>query len=202
MSEENIYQRLSKASGMCEKLAKDGECKIGGGGYKFTSHDAYVAMVRPILIKCGIGMSFDTKTEDGMIKVNANFVNIDDVSQYVQSTVAVPLQRRDPQAVGAALSYAKKYILALNLMIETGDDADSTQEHTRNQQAQTKAQKEHDDPMAKGKQLVTDLGLSDDDKNRLWLESGKDLAVYVGELEEMAQRVANDEAKELEGAGQ
>ena len=198
MSEENIYQRLSKASGMCEKLAKDNQ----GHNYKYVSHDQYVAMVRPILTECGIHVVFGASTEGGLVDVKSIWINVDHPEQTFESRTQVPLQRKDPQAVGAALSYAKKYILALNLMIETGDDADSTQEHTRNQQAQTKAQKEQADLMAKGKQLVTDLGLSDDDKNRLWLESGKDLAVYVGELEEMAQRVANDEAKELEGAGQ
>ncbi len=202
MSEENIYQRLSKASGMCEKLAKANECNTGKQRYMYVSHDQYVAMIRPILIECGIVTTWDTELKDGAILVTGTFTSLDAPNDRIVSTIPIVPSRRDPAAFGAALSYAKKYCLALNLMVETGDDCDSTEEHTRNQQAQTKAQKEQADLMAKGKQLVTDLGLSDDDKNRLWLESGKDLAVYVGELEEMAQRVANDEAKELEGAGQ
>ena len=118
MSESmNIYQRLSKASGMCEKLAKEGKCVMPKGGkYSYVSHDQYVAMVRPILIECGVYVAFSADGDN----LVATFRNMDEPEEFIQSMVPMVVTRRDPQAVGAALSYAKKYILALNLMIVTG----------------------------------------------------------------------------------
>lgn len=200
MSDElNIHQRMLKASGMIEKLSKDGQCKIGNGGFKYTSHDAYVEAVRPVLIECGIYVNF--KIVNG--NMVAMFHNVDDPTDSIESVMPMIIQRTDdPKALGASASYNKKYILALNLMISTGEDVDITEEHTRNQKAAEKAAKEAEALKANGAQLVNDLGLSQDDKNRLWNESGRDLKAYVSELERMADQVAADEAKEMEGAGQ
>ena len=109
MSEENIYQRLSKASGMCEKLAKANECNTGKQRYMYVSHDQYVAMIRPILIECGIVTTWDTELKDGAILVTGTFTSLDAPNDRIVSTIPIVPSRRDPAAFGAALSYAKKY---------------------------------------------------------------------------------------------
>lgn len=160
-SEMNIYQRLSKASGMCEKLAKENKAH----NYNYASHDQYVAMCRPILNECGICVTFDSEINEAcdMVTVRSKFVNIDYPDNFTESSVTVPMQRKDPQGMGAVLSYGKKYILALNLMIETGDDADGNKTDKDKKPPKGKTTKTKPTAQKKEIEWTGELGTKDQD---------------------------------------
>ena len=103
--------------------------KLVNEQYRFVSHDAVVAALRPAMVKHGILMLCDTKQliQEGnrtAVEMEISFVNADNAHNCI--TIAswgygVDKQDKGP---GKAVSYAVKYALLKSFMLETGEDPD------------------------------------------------------------------------------
>ena len=130
----NIYQRILDVMCDVKYVQKDGRMHKDAGGYKFVSHDAVMAAVRPALVKHGIVVISTVADiqQDGnrtMVKMLVRFVCADDPTRsYVE--VLYPGYGIDKQdkGPGKAISYAVKYALLKTLCLETGEDADGHNE--------------------------------------------------------------------------
>lgn len=126
-----IYQRLAAAYKELpavikhNRLAKD---KSGQRG-DYTSYDAIVAIVRPILLRHGIIFKHRTRNAfqmgDGQSKtiwlpVITDLVDIES-GQVIDCEIPIPVSRADPHALGAAFSYGKRYSLLGAIGGATGD---------------------------------------------------------------------------------
>lgn len=121
----NIHQRINAVMQDIAYVQK--EDKKVNNQYKFVSHDAVTAAVRPHLVTHGITViaSVANHNQDGNrteVDLVVNFHNIDDPSDTVSVNVfgyGVDQQDKGP---GKAFSYAKKYAFLQTFCLETGDD--------------------------------------------------------------------------------
>ncbi len=122
---KNIHQRLHAAMKKVEYVQK--EDKKQGIQYRFVSHDAVTAAVRPHLVEEGViyyPQNMVTKVDGNRTEANfdVRFVNVDDPSDYIDvPTFGYGIDQQD-KGPGKAISYGVKYALLKALGLETGDD--------------------------------------------------------------------------------
>ncbi len=127
MSELNIFQRMSAIMEDVSYVQK--EDKKVNNQYKFVSHDAVTAKIRPALLKRGvlaIPSYFDISVDGNRTNcsMSMTFINVDKPDERIEIPCAGFGQGIDPQDKGAgkAMSYAYKYSLLKIFALETGDD--------------------------------------------------------------------------------
>jgi hypothetical protein len=127
MSDLNICQRLQAIMKDVSYVQK--EDKKVNNQYKFVSHDAVTAKIRPALLEHGVIVipSFFDISVDGNrtnCSMSLTFVNVDKPVDRIEIPCAGFGQGIDPQDKGAgkAMSYAYKYALLKVFALETGDD--------------------------------------------------------------------------------
>jgi hypothetical protein len=132
----NLYQRLHAVMSEVTYVQKDP--KKVAGQYTAVKHDDVVAKVRPFLLKHGVVMACDVESSTNetftsakgilqnrtQVRVAVSFISIDRPEDRL--VVHVDACGEDPgdKSYGKAISYAKKYAILTNLLLETGDDAD------------------------------------------------------------------------------
>ena len=134
---KNIHQRLLAVMSDISYVLKSD--KKVNNQYSFASHDAVTALCRRALIEHGVRFksSVDghekewvTMTSRGgdtqylftHVKIKAEFINVDDPKDNdISYFYGTGLDTQD-KGEGKAVSYACKYALLKNLMLETGDD--------------------------------------------------------------------------------
>lgn len=164
--------------------------------YKFASYDDVMYVAGPILADCGIAISFTTDPSEHGLKATCR-VRVG--THYEDHTLTVPIpdmRVNGTQQFGAALTYAKRYVLcaALNIVVTNEDDDASSQngKQAAPQPAQRTAQQQTQQPSQEVKlteraqeyaawiktnpakeQLSAELvewnKLSDDDRQQSWL---------------------------------
>ena len=121
----SIYKRLLAVMGEVAYVQK--EAKEVNGQYRFVSHDAVTAKVRPAFIKHGVLVVTDLvgHRQDGNrteVDMSVSFINADHPDDRITIQAfgyGIDTQDKGP---GKAISYAVKYALLKALMLETGDD--------------------------------------------------------------------------------
>ncbi len=123
----NIYQKIHAIMEEVSYVQKE-EKKVNNQ-YKFVSHDAVTAAIRPALLKYGviaIPNYFDISADGNRTNCSMamTFVNMDEPEDKIVIPCAGFGQGIDPQDKGAgkAMSYAYKYALLKIFALETGDD--------------------------------------------------------------------------------
>jgi len=122
---KNLHQRLHAVMAKVEYIQK--EEKKPGIQYRFVSHDAVTAKVRPVLVKEGIiyypqNMKTSCDGNKTIAEFDVRFANIDDPSDYIDvPTFGYGIDNQD-KGPGKAISYGVKYALLKALGLETGDD--------------------------------------------------------------------------------
>lgn len=156
----NIHQRI--ASVMKDVAYIQKEDKKVNNQYRFVSHDAVTAKVRPALIEHGVIVepSVVSHTREGNFtsaEMDVSFVNVDDPKDRITiKTFGYGVDNQD-KGPGKAMSYAYKYALLKALALETGDDPERD-----NIEANEEFGKYTDDEKAQLDQLIKDnnaLGL-------------------------------------------
>ena len=128
--EWNIYQRMLKVTESVERVPK-GDKKVGNL-YKFTSHDAVMAALRPAFVEFGICMiptvtSWKQDSNRTEVDMSIDFVNCDKPEDRVTvQTFGYGIDSQD-KGPGKAISYAVKYACLKAFALDTGDDPDNDQ---------------------------------------------------------------------------
>ena len=132
----NIYQRMLAVADACGSVAKT---KGGGERFATVKHDDVTAALRPLFIKHGVMVNssvasvtvsepWESKNRiyrQTDIMLDIAFVNVDDPTDRIDvKSCGAGIDYQD-KGVGKAFSYAWKYAVMKNTMLETGDDADN-----------------------------------------------------------------------------
>lgn len=76
--------------------------------------------VRPVLSRHGLAVSQHPSYSDGMVHVET--IMIHKSGEWMSSTISTPVQKPDPQGVGSACTYARRYSLAAIVGLSQEDD--------------------------------------------------------------------------------
>ena len=98
---------------------------------KFASLDAIMAAVRPVLTKHGLAISqHPTALESGMPALRTILLHTS--GDKYQDIMPLAVDKPGPQALGSALTYARRYavLAVLGLVADEDDDANAAQKFT------------------------------------------------------------------------
>lgn len=128
---EAFGRAITKFQSLCPRITKSRTASIqprdgskASFNYKFSGFDDIDKVIRPLLIECGLAISFSTEDVPAKgIKATCRVrhgIHFEDTTL----TVPVPAMSNATQGYGAALSYAKRYALcaALNIVITDEDN--------------------------------------------------------------------------------
>lgn len=76
--------------------------------------------VRPVLSRHGLAVSQHPSYSDGMVHVET--IMLHKSGEWMSSTISTPVQKPDPQGVGSACTYARRYSLAAIVGLSQEDD--------------------------------------------------------------------------------
>ena len=107
-----------------EDIAKDSE----GYGYKYTSYDALVKHLRPLLTKHGISFIQMPVGHDNQIGVRTVYMHTSGewISSVVLSPIVESRQMNVYQSVGSAITYCRRYSLSAFVGIASDEDNDAS----------------------------------------------------------------------------
>lgn len=149
MSEKNIHQRLAAITAELQTVAKNLNVETGKGkGYKAVSERDIIDAVKPLEEKHGVysypsdRMILESATLESESTYNGNttkrttfferiqttyrFVNVDDPTDFIETTTFAEGIDSQDKGSGKAMTYADKYALMKMYKISTGDDPDQT----------------------------------------------------------------------------
>lgn len=126
-----LAKALCEFQGALEGVSKDKEVEVrteSGGTYRFWYADlaSVWAAVRPLLKKCGLSVvQVPSRPGGGAVDVVTQLAHTS--GQWLRGRTSVPVLKDkrgvvSPQAVGSAITYAKRYALVAFLGIPTEDD--------------------------------------------------------------------------------
>ena len=134
-----ITKALGAFQKECPKIKKDSK----GYGYNYASFDSIMDSVKPLLLRHGIVIIQSVSTVDQMTAITTRLQHAN--GEYIQDTFCLPATQmknvNNVQAVGASITYGKRYGLSAMLAIATEDDTDGVhqqpQAQTQNYQRRT-----------------------------------------------------------------
>lgn len=102
------------------KVGKDKTAKMGTYSYTYTDLGTLTHTVLPLLTKNGLSFSaVPRRTEDGYELVG---VLLHESGESLEG--ALPIYGRQPQEIGSAITYARRYLLGAMTGVVTEDDDD------------------------------------------------------------------------------
>jgi hypothetical protein len=140
MSELNIYQRINAVMKEVEYVKKDAGVSGGGANYKAVTHDQVTSVIRKSMVDNGIVVHVQQVASEMLIKrdveaavkmhlysgtYDISFVNIDDGSDRLTTTINSHANDNGDKAPGKAASYAVKYAMLKTFTLETGENDES-----------------------------------------------------------------------------
>ena len=131
MKKKELFAALVKAQAEFGPLIKDSK----GYNYKYAQLDQLLDVVRPVLIKHGLGViQQPTSCED---KIGVRTILIHESGESLMSEYSIKLAKaNDPQAAGSVITYFRRYALMALCGIAPEDDdgqgARNTQEKKAN----------------------------------------------------------------------
>jgi hypothetical protein len=159
----DFAEALARAqSKMCHPTARQTNPRFGN---RYPSLADVIDAVRGPLAAEGIAIWTTTTDTDTGITVTMRFRRGD---QWAESALTVELPARDPQAIGSALTYCRRYLLSLlcNIAADADDDAEtvSTRAPSSSTAARSSSSKKLTDPQVEGlRQRAAADGASADD---------------------------------------
>ena len=133
----NIYQRLNAIMQEIGYVQKDKQNSFMK--FKYVSHDAVTASLRPFFVKNGVVVTCDIVQQDvkeittgkadkaymTAVTAQVSFINMDNPDdRVIVHSIGQGIDKND-LGPGKAVSYAYKYALLKTLALETGDDPEN-----------------------------------------------------------------------------
>lgn len=145
---KEIAAALAKAQAKIENVSKNAENPHFRKNYADLS--AVLATVRPVFAEQGLSFIQSPSFENGIASVDTMLMHSS--GEWLCGTVSAPVQRQDAQAVGAGVTYCRRYALAAFAGVaQEDDDAESAVGRGKNQgQQQDRRPPAKHGPAAKG----------------------------------------------------
>lgn len=109
---------LAKAQGEVENAHKDAKNPHFRSSYATLAE--ILNTVRPVLAKHGLSVVQMPGFAEGVVTVDTMLMHAS--GEWIRSTVGAPAQKADPQGVGSAITYLRRYSLAAVCGIAQEDD--------------------------------------------------------------------------------
>ncbi len=151
----SIYVKLAEVQAEFGAISKDRENEFFTSMY--FNVDSLLAQLQPILHKHGLALLQPIR--DGV--VTSIIFDQEDDDQFVQSSLELP-KLENPQKLGSAITYYRRYSLVSLMALRAGDDDDghaAAQQVIENQEELTKFYRE-------AKRLKSELGADDLERMR------------------------------------
>ena len=121
---KNLASAQVKVQQEIKDIGKDSQ----GYGYNYTSYDALVKYLRPLLTKYGLSFVQMPVGNDGEIGVQTIYMHTS--GEWITSVVKSPIENAKGmntyQSVGAAITYFRRYSLSAFVGIASDEDNDAT----------------------------------------------------------------------------
>lgn len=117
---------------VCQQIENPAKKKNGVHNAKYADLDEVINCSKKVLANHGFTIIQYPLTNDGKIGVETMLMH--ESGEYIKGSFCVPFNNNDPQKVGGAITYYRRYSLVamLNLVGENDDDADSISQHAQN----------------------------------------------------------------------
>lgn len=87
---------------------------------KYSDLAEVLNTVRPVFTKHGISIVQSPSFSDGMVHVTTYLIHVS--GEQLSGTISIPVAKQDAQAIGSAITYARRYSLASFCGIAQEDD--------------------------------------------------------------------------------
>ncbi len=119
-----LAQALCQFQQKCHTIEFDSKVKVSSSGgheysFKYASYPRIIAAIRPLLSECKLSFS-QLAEPDGSVTT----LLIHESGEYLKSTLLIPSMQKNPQQIGSAISYARRYGLSAILGLATDEDDD------------------------------------------------------------------------------
>ena len=116
---------------VCAEIKNPVKNKKGVHGAMYADMDQVIEVSKPVLSKHGFAIIQHPFTEDDKLGIETMMMH--ESGEYIRSKFSVKIATNDPQKIGSAITYYKRYALVafLNLVAEADDDADSVSAHAQ-----------------------------------------------------------------------
>jgi hypothetical protein len=135
---QSWYEAMAQFQRACPKIKKTGKAEIrtsGGSSYNYTYAplDEIMATILPVMGPLGLSVSYRVRFESGRV-IAAARVSHDMGHSEESGEVSVPVSQAamgatEPQRVGIASTYAKRYALLAIIGLAPEDDEDADGSH-------------------------------------------------------------------------
>jgi hypothetical protein len=119
-----LAQALCRFQDKCHTIEFDSTVKVATGSgqqysFKYASYPKIIAAIRPLLSENGLSFSQPAEA-DGSVTT----LLMHESGEYLKSSLLIPVPDKDPQKMGSAISYARRYALSAILGLATDEDED------------------------------------------------------------------------------
>ena len=132
-----LFAALAMAQGRYTDVVKDKKAKIesqkGSYGYPYADIAGYIEAIRPALTEAKLAVIQAPAVEHGSATVTTRIVHAS--GQWVETELSMPIGQQTPQAVGSAITYARRYSLVAMLCLAAEDD-DGEQAERKSERSQ------------------------------------------------------------------
>lgn len=131
-AEKEFNEALRAAQQEVPRVQKNGKVNLGDGkgGYAFATWEDMDTILRPVMLRHGFSLSFDTmQREGGGLIVSGTLTHTSGHSRTVSMPLALDTGagRNNLQATGSSLSYGRRYVAEMLFnIVRTGADDDAT----------------------------------------------------------------------------
>lgn len=139
-----LFSALIKAQSEFKPILTDGSNPVYKSKYA-TLHNI-VEAVRPILRANGLGFT-QTNTETDGTYVNVVTTVFHESGEWIQSVITLRPNKQDPQGIGSAQTYGRRYGLSsiLGIVSDDDDDGNTASAPTADRTSQPKSEANTDD---------------------------------------------------------
>lgn len=119
---------LCKAQAEFGRVIKDKTARVGAYSYTYADLDSVLDAIRPALTKHGLALVQSIDNQGPVVRVSTNLLHL---SGAMLSFGTITMQAKDanPQSLGSAITYARRYgVAALGIAPEEDDDAQAAQD--------------------------------------------------------------------------
>jgi hypothetical protein len=159
---ENLAKALAAFQKELPKVGKDKTAKMGTYSYSYTDLATLTHTVLPVLVKHGLTfITYPRATESGYELVGRLMHTS---GEFLEG--ALPIYGRQPQEIGSALTYARRYLAGAMTGVVTEDDDDG--------KAAVKASRTQSEPSVDWEVIAdtAEMMSTVEDVKKLWTQEG------------------------------
>jgi len=119
-----LFAALAAVGASLAAVARDSAVDTGRYKHRFASLNAILETCKPVLSKHGLAILQMPACSDGVVTVTTMVTHTD--GGYISTDLSVPVGKADAQAIGSAITYARRYALRSILAIGEDDEDDGT----------------------------------------------------------------------------